>query len=131
VNKAVCFLCTACVTAAALAAGTLSARGFNIESLTVNATNIPDLSRMTIVMRDVPDHKSVQALKQLSDIVNVWAVVDYTGTNSLQRVSKRVQSPKAQCLHGSALLQELVMIKVSYLPNTGNFRVSLAYCVGV
>jgi acetolactate synthase small subunit len=38
----------------------------------------------------------MQALKQLSDIVNVWAVVDYTGTNSLSR--------------------ELVMVKVAYMP---------------
>ena len=44
----------------------------------------------------------MQALKQLSDIVNVWAVVDYSGTNSLAR--------------------ELVMVKVAYLPNTGDFR---------
>ena len=82
--------------------GTLSARGFNIDSLTVSPTNVPDLSRMTIVMKDIPDAKATQALKQLSDIVNVWAVVDYTGTNSLQR--------------------ELVMVKVAYLPHTGNFR---------
>lgn len=47
-------------------------------------------------------NQRLQALKQLSDIVNVWAVVDYSGTNSLAR--------------------ELVMCKVSYLPNTGDFR---------
>jgi acetolactate synthase-1/3 small subunit len=75
--------------------GLLSARGFNIESLTVSPTNIASLSRMTIVIRDVPnENKAAQALKQLSDVVNVWAVVDYTGTNSLQR--------------------ELVMVKVAY-----------------
>jgi acetolactate synthase-1/3 small subunit len=75
--------------------GLLSARGFNIESLTVSPTNISSLSRMTIVIRDVPsENKAAQALKQLSDVVNVWAVVDYTGTNSLQR--------------------ELVMVKVAY-----------------
>ena len=85
-------------------AGTLSSRGFNIESLTVSPTNVPDLSRMTVVMRDVPDTKAAQALKQLSDIVHVWAVIDYTGTNSLQR--------------------ELVMVKVAYLPRapTDDFR---------
>jgi acetolactate synthase-1/3 small subunit len=78
--------------------GLLSARGFNIESLTVSPTHVPDLSRMTIVMRDVPPNKASQALKQLNDVVNVWAVVDYTGTNSLQR--------------------EVIMVKVSYLPNS-------------
>ena len=44
----------------AVCAGTLSARGFNIDSLTVSPTNIPDLSRMTIVMKDVPDTKATQ-----------------------------------------------------------------------
>jgi acetolactate synthase small subunit len=57
---------------------------------------------MTIVIKDVPEGKAAQALKQLGDVVNVWAVVDYTGTNSLQR--------------------ELVMVKVSYMPHTGNYR---------
>ena len=77
-------------------AGTLSARGFNIDSLTVSSTNLPELSRMTVVMSNVTDVKAAQALKQLADIVNVWAVVDYTGTNSLSR--------------------ELAMVKVEYLP---------------
>ena len=51
---------------------------------------------MTIVISDVTAAKASQALKQLADIVSVWAVVDYTGTNSLMR--------------------ELAMIKVSYMP---------------
>ncbi len=77
-------------------AGTLSARGFNIDSLTVSSTNLRTLSRMTIVMSGVTEQKASQALKQLSDIVSVWAVVDYTGTNHLTR--------------------ELAMVKVAYLP---------------
>jgi len=56
---------------------------------------------MTIVIKDIPEGKAVQAIKQLNDIVNVWAVVDYTGTNSIYR--------------------ELVMIKVSYIPPSGTF----------
>lgn len=35
-------------------AGMLSSRGFNIDSLTVSPTNLPDLSRMTVVLTDVP-----------------------------------------------------------------------------
>lgn len=54
---------------------------------------------MTIVIKDIPEGKTVQAIKQLNDIVNVWAVVDYTGTNSIYR--------------------ELVMVKVSYIPPSG------------
>ena len=76
--------------------GLLSARGYNIDSLTVSPTNLPDMSRMTIVIRGVPPAKAAQALKQLEDLVNVWAAVDYTGTNSLQR--------------------ELVMVKVGIMP---------------
>ena len=63
--------------------GLLSARGFNIESLTVSPTNLDTLSRMTVVIRDASEEKAAQAIKQLQDVVNVWAVVDYTGTNSL------------------------------------------------
>lgn len=76
--------------------GLLSARGYNIDSLTVSPTNLPDMSRMTIVIRGVQPAKAAQALKQLEDLVNVWAAVDYTGTNSLQR--------------------ELVMVKVGIMP---------------
>lgn len=77
-------------------AGTLSARGFNIDSLTVSPTNLRTLSRMTIVMSGVTEQKASQALKQLSDIVSVWAVVDYTESNHITR--------------------ELAMVKVAYLP---------------
>jgi acetolactate synthase-1/3 small subunit len=42
-------------------AGTLSARGFNIDSLTVSATNLPELARMTIVISDVRFGGSWQA----------------------------------------------------------------------
>ena len=63
--------------------GLLSARGFNIESLTVSPTNLEAMSRMTIVIRDATEEKAAQAIKQLHDVVNVLAVVDYTGTNSL------------------------------------------------
>ncbi len=63
--------------------GLLSARGFNIESLTVSPTNLASLSRMTVVIRDVSDEKANQAIKQLQDVVHVWAVVDYRDTNSL------------------------------------------------
>jgi hypothetical protein len=41
--------------------GLLSARGFNIESLTVSPTNLASLSRMTVVIRDVSDEKANQA----------------------------------------------------------------------
>jgi len=64
--------------------GTLAARGFNIESLVVCATEIKDLSRMNIVLRG---QESVieQARRQLEDLVPVWAVLNYTNTKSVSR----------------------------------------------
>jgi acetolactate synthase-1/3 small subunit len=58
--------------------GLLSARGFNIDSLTVSATDVHDLSRMTIVLNGA-DNQLEQAKRQLEDLVDVWAVLDYKG----------------------------------------------------
>lgn len=65
-------------------AGTLAARGFNIDSLVVCATEIKDLSRMCIVLRG-QDGVVEQARRQLEDLVPVWAVLDYTNTQVIER----------------------------------------------
>ncbi|KAK0532628.1 acetolactate synthase, regulatory subunit [Tilletia horrida] len=65
-------------------AGTLAARGFNIDSLVVCATEIRDLSRMCIVLRG-QDAIIEQARRQLEDLVPVWAVLDYTQTQVIER----------------------------------------------
>jgi len=58
-------------------AGLFSARGFNIESLTVAATNDPTLSRMTIV--SVGDDNIIeQIVKQLEKLIDVVKVIDLT-----------------------------------------------------
>lgn len=64
--------------------GTLAARGFNIDSLVVCATEIRDLSRMCIVLRG-QDGVVEQARRQLEDLVPVWAVLDYTQTQMIER----------------------------------------------
>ena len=65
-------------------AGLFSGRGFNIESLCVAETNDPLVSRMTIVT--VGDLGMVEQIKkQLNKLVNVIKVVDFTGTNFVQR----------------------------------------------
>jgi len=64
--------------------GLLSARGFNIDSLTVSRTDVKELSRMTIVLKG-PDSQLEQAGRQLEDLCDVWAVVDYRGTSVLER----------------------------------------------
>ena len=75
--------------------GLLSARGFNIDSLTVSETDVKELSRMTISVYGQPA-QIVQCRRQLEDLVNVWAVVDYTDVWHLNR--------------------ELVLMKVSTRP---------------
>lgn len=64
--------------------GILAARGFNIDSLVVCNTEVPDLSRMTIVLAG-QDGVVEQARRQLEDLVPVWAVLDYTGAPLVQR----------------------------------------------
>lgn len=94
--------------------GILAARGFNIQSLVVANTEVPDLSRMTIVFngRNVPIEQARRQLEDLvcgskdatykiadndddMDQVPVWAVLDYTRTKVIER--------------------ELLLIKVSIL----------------
>jgi len=57
--------------------GLFSARGYNIESLTVAPTNDPTLSRMTIVTRG-DDRKIDQIEKHLNKLVDVAALSDVT-----------------------------------------------------
>ncbi|KAF8541390.1 acetolactate synthase small subunit [Trichophaea hybrida] len=64
--------------------GILAARGFNIDSLVVCNTEVPDLSRMTIVLSGL-DGVVEQARRQLEDLVPVWAVLDYSSTPLIQR----------------------------------------------
>ncbi|MBW5291295.1 MAG: Acetolactate synthase small subunit [Candidatus Ruthia sp. Asou_11_S2] len=65
-------------------AGLFSARGFNIESLTVAATNDSTLSRMTIV--SIGDDSIIeQIVKQLNKLIDVVKVTDLTATEHIER----------------------------------------------
>jgi len=55
--------------------GVLTARGYNIESLTVARTMDPTLSRMTIAV-DVEAHLRKQVIKQMNRLVNVLQATD-------------------------------------------------------
>jgi len=79
--------------------GVLAARGFNIDSLVVSATEVPNLSRMNIVLRGT-DGTIEQARRQLEDMVPVWAVLDFRDTDVIER--------------------ELLLIKVSVKPQKAN-----------
>ncbi len=65
-------------------AGLFSARGYNIESLTVAPTNDETLSRMTIVTVG-DDRKIDQIEKQLNKLVDVAALQDITVHQHLER----------------------------------------------
>jgi len=65
-------------------AGLFSRRSFNIDSLSVGATDNPDYSRMTITVhgdRDVLE----QVIKQLSKLINVIRVSEMEAGESIER----------------------------------------------
>jgi acetolactate synthase-1/3 small subunit len=64
--------------------GLLSARGYNIESLTVARTLDPELSRMTIVV-DVDPGLRQQVIKQMNKLVNVLQATDLSEGPAVRR----------------------------------------------
>ncbi len=65
-------------------AGLFSARGYNIESLTVAPTEDETLSRMTIVTRG-SDDVIEQITKQLNKLIDVVKVVDLSEAGHIER----------------------------------------------
>ncbi|MCK4707844.1 MAG: acetolactate synthase small subunit [Gammaproteobacteria bacterium] len=65
-------------------AGLFSARGYNIESLTVAPTDDSSLSRMTLVTSGTEDIVE-QILKQLNKLVDVVKLVDLTESAHIER----------------------------------------------
>jgi acetolactate synthase-1/3 small subunit len=84
--------------------GVLSARGYNIEGLTVAKTMDPELSRMTITV-DVEERLRTQVIKQMNKLVNVLQATDMTESPSLIRemVLLRVRCSQE---HRTAVLKE-------------------------
>jgi len=64
--------------------GLFSARGYNIESLTVATTEDPTLSRMTIVTTG-SDRIIEQITKQLNKLIDVVKLLDMTEGNFIER----------------------------------------------
>ncbi len=65
-------------------AGLFARRGFNIESLAVGPTEVPGLSRITVVV-DEEDLPLEQVTKQLNKLVNVIKIVELEDGQSVQR----------------------------------------------
>jgi acetolactate synthase-1/3 small subunit len=73
--------------------GLLTARGYNIESLTVARTLDPQLSRMSIVV-DIEPNQRAQLIKQMNKLINVLQASDLTESAAVRRelVLLRVRS---------------------------------------
>jgi acetolactate synthase-1/3 small subunit len=65
-------------------AGMFSTRGYNIESLSVAATNDAAMSRLTLVTRG-SDAVISQIVSQLNKLIDVVSVEDMTGGEHLER----------------------------------------------
>lgn len=65
-------------------AGLFSARGYNIESLTVAPTEDPSISRMTLVTRG-SEEIIEQIIKQLNKLIDVIRVLDLTEGSHIER----------------------------------------------
>ncbi|MDQ0613060.1 acetolactate synthase-1/3 small subunit [Microbacterium sp. W4I4] len=65
-------------------AGLFARRGFNIESLAVGVTEVPGISRITVVV-DVDELPLEQVTKQLNKLVNVIKIVELEFSSSVQR----------------------------------------------
>ena len=65
-------------------AGLFARRGFNISSLAVGVTEVPGLSRITVV-GDVDALPLEQVTKQLNKLINVIKIVELDASQSVQR----------------------------------------------
>ncbi|MGH3497238.1 MAG: acetolactate synthase small subunit [Nocardioidaceae bacterium] len=70
--------------ALARVAGLFSRRGFNIDSLAVGPTELPTVSRMTIVV-NVEQSPLEQVTKQLNKLVNVLKIVELDDSVAVER----------------------------------------------
>jgi acetolactate synthase I/III small subunit len=77
-------------------AGLFSARGYNIESLTVATTEDPTLSRMTIVTSG-NDAIIEQIIKQLNKLIDVVKVLDL---NDGKHIERELMLIKVKASHG-------------------------------
>jgi len=88
-------------------AGLFSARGYNIDSLAVSATEHEDTSIMTIVVKG--DDKIIeQVKKQLNKLIDIIKITDHSILPSIQRElaiikTNALSSKKSEIIHLSEL----------------------------
>jgi acetolactate synthase-1/3 small subunit len=86
--------------------GMLASRGFNIDSLAVGETEVPDLSRMTFVVHG-DDNELEQVRKQLDKVVTVVRVDDISSEDFVERdlMLLKVKANPSQRLEISYLVE--------------------------
>lgn len=83
-------------------AGLFARRGFNIHSLAVGVTEIPGLSRITVVV-DVDSQPLEQVTKQLNKLINVVKIVELDPAVSVQRQHMLVKVRADNSTRGNVL----------------------------
>ncbi len=94
-------------------AGLFARRGFNIESLAVGHSEVPGLSRITVVV-DVEDQPLEQVTKQLNKLINVIKIVELDPSQAVERehllIKVRVDnSTRSQVLEAVTLFRARVV----------------------
>ena len=94
-------------------AGLFARRGFNIESLAVGASEIPGLSRITVVV-DVEELPLEQVTKQLNKLVNVIKIVELDPSQTVERehmlIKVRVDNTtRSQILEAATLFRARIV----------------------
>jgi len=77
-------------------------RGFNIDSLAVGQTEIPEISRMTIVV-NVEELPLEQVTKQLNKLVNVLKIVELDSGSAVERELMLIKVKTDQQTRGQVL----------------------------
>lgn len=97
-------------------AGLFSARGYNIDSLTVSETEQEDISIMTIVVRG-NDKIIEQVKKQLNKLIDIIKIVDHSELPSIQRelamIKVNVPAAKRQEIFQTAQLFKAEIVDVA------------------
>ena len=97
-------------------AGLFSARGYNIDSLTVSATEQEDISIMTIVVRG-NDKIIEQVKKQLNKLIDTIKITDHSEVPSIQRelamIKVNVPTAKNQEIFQAAQLFKAEIVDVA------------------
>ena len=94
-------------------AGLFARRGFNIESLAVGKSEIPGLSRITVVV-DVEELPLEQVTKQLNKLVNVIKIVELDPAQTVERehmlIKVRVDNTtRSQILEAATLFRARIV----------------------